>query len=187
MAPELCGPVSKTVVPSRRRDNTAPSRCGPHIEETVMTAIQIHRTTHTDQPIHPSVRRVLAGCLAAAVAGSVVLLGCGALALAVHGPMQAGDPGAAEAVPITAASFAIGVVFSAFFGSILALALARRAKQPALTFLRAATVLTVVSLAAPLAASHTTEATRLILATGHLVAAAVVIPVIVRALHPRVA
>ena len=52
--------------------------------------------------------------------------------------------------------------------------------------LGAGVVLTVVTLAARPAASRTIEATSLILVTGHLVAAAVVIPVIVTALHPRV-
>lgn len=150
-----------------------------------MTATQIHRSTHqTNRTSRPSSRRVLAGCAAGAAAGAAVLLGYGALAVAVHGPMHAGDPGASHAVPITAASFAIGVLFSSFLGTILAVVLARWAKRPARTFLRAAVALGALSLVAPLAASHTTEATRLILAGGHVVAAAVVIPVILRALRP---
>jgi len=148
-----------------------------------MTATQIHRTTQTDTGSRPSIRGVLVGCAAGAAAGVAVLLGYGAVAVAVHGPMQAGDPGASHAVPIDAASFAIGVVFSTFLGTILAVALARWASHPSLTFLRAAIVLGAVSLVAPLAASHTTEATRLILAGGHVVAGVVVIPVIVRALR----
>jgi hypothetical protein len=128
----------------------------------------------------------VARSVAGAVAAAVVLLGYGALAVAVHGPMQAGDAGAAKAAPITAASFAIGVLFSSFFGIVLAVALARWASHPARTFLRVAVVLTAVSLAAPLAASHTDESTRLLLACGHVIAALVVIPVVVRALRsPR--
>jgi len=130
-----------------------------------------------------SVRRVLTGSVGAAAAGAVVLLGYGALAVAVHGPMQAGDPGAAEAAPINAASFAVGVLFSSFFAILIALAIGRWAARPARTFRRTAIALTVVSLAAPLGASHTDEATRLLLAGGHVVAALVVIPLIVRALR----
>jgi hypothetical protein len=134
----------------------------------------------------PAVRRVLSRSVAAVAAGAVVLLGYGAVAVAVHGPMHAGDPGAEKAVPITAASFAIGVLFSSSLGVVLAVALARWATHPARTFLRVGVVLTVVSLAAPLAASHTDESTRLFLAGGHVVAALVVIPGIVRSLRsPR--
>jgi hypothetical protein len=149
-----------------------------------MTATQIRRTTAQTTPsARPSIRRVLVGCAGGAAAGAAVLFGYGAVAVAIHGPMQAANHGASHAVPITAASFAIGVLFSTFVGTILAAAIARWASHPARTFLRAAIALTVVSLAAPLAASHTTEATRLILAGGHVVAAAVVIPVIVKALR----
>jgi hypothetical protein len=149
-----------------------------------MTATQIRRrTAQTTRTSRPPLRRVLGGCAAGAAAGAVLLLGYGAVAIAAHGPMQAGDPGASRAVPVTAASFAIGVLFSSFFGTLLAVAVARWANDPARTFLRAAVALGVLSLAAPLAASHTTEATRLILAGGHLVAAAVIIPAIVHALR----
>ncbi|MGA8245625.1 MAG: DUF6069 family protein [Nocardioides sp.] len=148
-----------------------------------MTATQLHpSSSHTDTRPRPSVGRALVGGVTGAAAGAVVLLGYGAAAVAIHGPMQAADHGAAQAAPITAASFAVGVLFSGFLGTLLAAAVARWASHPARTFLRAALALTGVSLAFPLTASHTTEATRLILAVGHLIAAAVVIPVVVRAL-----
>ena len=148
-----------------------------------MTAMQAHRTTaRSTRTPRPPVGRVLLGCVVGAAAGAAVLLGYGAIAIAIHGPMHAASHGADHADPITAASFAIGVLFSTFFGTILALALARWAKHPASTFLRTAIALTAVSIVAPLAASHTDEATRLTLAVGHVTAAAVVIPVIVRAL-----
>jgi hypothetical protein len=155
-----------------------------------MTTTQTHATatataaaTATVDLPRPAVRRVLAGGIAGVVAGAVVLLGYGALAVAVHGPMQAGDPGAAEAAPITASSFAVGVLFSSTLGIVLAVALARWASHPARTFLRVAVVLTSVSLVAPLAASHTDISTRFLLAGGHVVAALIVIPAIVRTLR----
>ena len=152
-----------------------------------MTTTHLRQSAVRTQPgraSRPGVRRVLTGSIGAAAAGAAVLLGYGALAVAVHGPMRAGDPGASEAAPINAASFAIGVVFSSFFAVLIALALARWAARPDRAFRRTAIVLTVVSLVAPLAASHTDEATRLLLAGGHVVAALVVIPLIVRALRP---
>jgi Family of unknown function (DUF6069) len=159
---------------------------GANVEEDVMSTTNIHPTTQTNvttRTSRPSLLRVAGAGVVAIVAGAAVLLAYGAIAVAIHGPMQAGDYGASSAAPINAGSFAFGVVFSSFFGVVLAVALARWAKHPARTFFRAAIVLTLVSLAAPMSASHTTEATRLVLAGGHIVAAVVVIPVIARALR----
>jgi Family of unknown function (DUF6069) len=114
----------------------------------------------------------------AAVAGAIVLYAYGALAQALSVPMRAGDPGASHAQAITPANFAIGVVFCTIIGTILAMILAVRAADPARAFLRAALVLVAVSLVFPLVASHTPAATRLTLALAHLIAAAVVIPLI---------
>jgi hypothetical protein len=176
--------MSKARPPVRRTGITAPSGCGSQVEEIVMTATQIHRTTvRTTHDARPSIGRVLGGCVAGAAAGSAALLAYGAAAVAIHGPMHAANYGASHAVPIVASSFPIGVLFSAFFGSILAVAFARWAAHPSRTFFRTAIVLTAVSLGAPLAASHTTEATRLTLAGGHIVAAAIIIPIIVRSLR----
>lgn len=118
----------------------------------------------------------------AAVAGAALLYGYGAVAQAIAGPMQAGDIGASHADPVTQASFSIGVVLCTVVGTVLALVLARRAARPARAFLRTAVVLTVVSLVFPLTATHTDTATRLTLALGHLVAAALIIPILVSSL-----
>jgi peptidoglycan/LPS O-acetylase OafA/YrhL len=137
----------------------------------------------TGQRPRPGLRRVLVGCLGGTAAAAFVLLGYGALAVAVHGPMQAGDPGGAEAAPVDAASFSIGVLFSCVFGTLLALAVARWAARPPRTFLQVAVALTLLSLAAPLAASHTDTDTRMWLAGGHVLAALIVVPSVVRALR----
>ena len=130
----------------------------------------------------------VAGAIAAA-AGAIVLYAYGALAQALSVPMRAGDPGASHAQAITPANFAVGVVFATVAGTIVAMILAARAAGPARAFLRAALVLVAVSLVFPLAASHTPAATRLTLALGHLIAAAIVIPLITlrlaRAREPR--
>ena len=114
----------------------------------------------------------------AALAGAAVLYAYGTLARALDVPMRAGEIGARHAQAITPASFAAGVVFCTAAGTILAMVLARRAARPARAFLRTSLVLVAVSLVFPLAASHTATATRLTLALGHLIAAAIVIPVI---------
>lgn len=140
----------------------------------------VRTTTDTTRP---SLTRVARDGTVGAIAGAAVLFAYGAAAIAIHGPMQVGDPGASHAVPLDAASFSIGVLFSASVGVLLAVAIARWAHQPARTFTRAAVALTAVSLFFPLASSHTDEATRLALAGGHVVAAAVIIPAIVRSLR----
>ena len=114
----------------------------------------------------------------AAVAGAAVLFAYGTLAKALGVPMRAGEIGARHAQAITPASFATGVVFCTVAGTILAMVLAARAARPARAFLRTSLVLVAISLVFPLAASHTVPATRLTLALGHLLAAAIVIPII---------
>jgi peptidoglycan/LPS O-acetylase OafA/YrhL len=150
-----------------------------------MTTTQLPRSAYA--PVRksdprPSLRRVARESVIGVVAGAAVLFAYGAAAVAVHGPMAVGDPG--DTVPITAASFAIGVLFSSFFGVVIAVALARWAKRPARTFQRAAIVLAAGSLYAPFTA-HTDTATKYVLAVGHVVAAAVIVPLIVRALRTR--
>ena len=119
----------------------------------------------------------VAGVMAAA-AGAAVLYAYGALARALSVPMRAGEPGASHAQAITPASFASGVVFCTAAGTILAMILAARAADPARAFLRSTLILVAVSLVFPLAASHTATTTRLTLALGHLLAAAIVIPLL---------
>lgn len=114
----------------------------------------------------------------AALAGAAVLYAYGTLARALDVPMRAGEIGASHAQALTPASFAIGVVFCTVAGTILAMVLARRAARPARAFLRTSLVLVAISLVFPLAASHTATTTRLTLALGHLIAAAIVIPII---------
>ena len=80
--------------------------------------------------------------------------------------------------PSRLASFASGIVFCTVAGTILAMILAARAAGPARAFVRTTVVLVAVSLVFPLAASHTTTTTRLTLALGHLIAAAIVIPLL---------
>ncbi|MFI6597419.1 DUF6069 family protein [Nonomuraea sp. NPDC050536] len=59
--------------------------------------------------------------------------------------------------------------------SVLAVGVVRRAARPQQIFVRVAFALTTVSFALPLAPSHTTTSARLLLAGGHVLAAAIVI------------
>ena len=145
-----------------------------------MTATLTAPVTTTRRPGGLAVGR--AGVVAA-VGGGAALYLYGLLVEATSVPMLAGDPGAAEAQPVTAANFALGTVLCTFWGTVLAIALARWAARPARTFARTAAALVAVSLVFPLAAGHTAASTRLALAAGHLLAAAVVIPLLTRVLR----
>jgi hypothetical protein len=119
----------------------------------------------------------------ATIVGAVVLLAYGAAAIGVLGSQRAGDPGASHSVALNAGSYAIGTLFSGALGIALAAALARWAKTPATTYVRTSVALVLVSLVMPLAASHTELSTKLSLAVGHVLAAAVIVPIVARRLR----
>lgn len=97
--------------------------------------------------------------------------------------MKAGFLGAATASPLTAASFATGVLVCTFWAAILATALARKAVHPARTFVRITVGLTIISLAVPAGAGATATATKATLAAAHILVASIVIPILARYLR----
>jgi len=139
-------------------------------------------TTHN--PAVPAPRSFLAtwpvwlvGVLAAVVAAALTELF--ALATSALGvPMEAASGDATEAAPIPLGGFAMAVLIWSVVGIILAVVLARWAKRPARTFVVTTVVLTVLSLIGPALATHTATSTKIVLALAHLVAAAVVIPLL---------
>lgn len=100
-------------------------------------------------------------------------------------PMSAGNVGAARAEPIAVGMFAMGTLICVFWGTLLAMLIARYATRPARVYAGVTVALTALSLATPLAAGHTATSTKLMLATAHLLAAAIVIPVVTRRLARR--
>lgn len=139
-------------------------------------------TTHT--PAAPAPRSLLTtspvwlvGVLAA-LAAAVVTEVFGLVARALGVPMEAASPGATAAAPIPPGGFATGVLFWSVPGLVLAVILARWAKRPAHTFVVTTIVLTALSLLGPALAPYTATSTKIVLALSHLVAAAVVIPLL---------
>ncbi|MEU0388760.1 DUF6069 family protein [Streptomyces chartreusis] len=123
----------------------------------------------------------LVGVLAA-LAGAVVTEAFALVARAAGVPMEAASPGAKEAAEIPVGGFGGGVVFWSVAGIVLAVVLARWAGRPARTFTVTTVVLTAVSLVGPAVAPHTATSTQIVLALSHLVAAAVIIPLVARRL-----
>ncbi|MFF9033464.1 DUF6069 family protein [Streptomyces iakyrus] len=127
----------------------------------------------------------LVGILAT-LAGAVVTEAFALVARAAGVPMEAASPGAEEAAEIPVGGFFGGVLFWSVAGIVLAVVLARWAKRPARTFTVTTVALTALSLAGPAVAPHTATSTQIVLAASHVVAAAVVVPLLARRLaHVR--
>jgi hypothetical protein len=130
------------------------------------------------------VRRVWRGAVIAAAAATAAIELYAAAVRALGVPMKAGFLGASTASPLTAASFATGVLVCTFWGAVLATILAKKAAQPARVFMIIAAALTAVSLAVPAGAAGTAAATKLALAGAHILVAGIVIPILARHLRP---
>ena len=145
-------------------------------------------TTATDVQPQPLVRELRPVWVVSAAASAVALVVTELYGLAARlagVPMSAAGFGQAKAGPVTAASFAMGVVICAFWGTVLAVVIARFASRPARVYLIATIALTAVSLFAPLSAADTATSTKLTLAAGHILAAAIIIPPVTRRLTRR--
>ncbi|MFF3347009.1 DUF6069 family protein [Streptomyces sp. NPDC002779] len=125
--------------------------------------------------------------IVATVAGAVVTEAFALGARAAGVPMEAASPGAVEAAEIPVGGFAGGVLFWSVAGIVLAVALARWARRPARVFTLTTVALTALSLVGPVVAPHTATSTQIVLAVSHVVAAAVIIPLLARRLsqHQR--
>lgn len=138
-------------------------------------------TTTQSRPVATTVSRSqrglvvtgLSGALVAAVATAVV----GALAKAAGVDFELPDGG--EAVPVY--GFAVVTFGFSVVGLLLAVGLRRWSRRPASTFVRIAATLTAVSLVPPFF-QDANAGTCLSLVLLHLVAAAIVIPLIARRL-----
>jgi Family of unknown function (DUF6069) len=110
----------------------------------------------------------------------------GLVARAAGVPMAAAGLGSPHAGTITVGMFAMGTLICTFWGTALAVSLHRYAARPGRIFTLAALALTAVSLVAPLSAADTAASTKAMLAVAHLLAAAIVIPLLARRLrHPN--
>jgi uncharacterized protein DUF6069 len=120
--------------------------------------------------------------------GSIVGAGLAATAVAALATSTIAAGGSAAGIsldvsgaPIPVSGFAVLTVVFSLVGVALAAVLARRARQPRRTFVRTTVVLTALSLVPDLVADATTD-TRVLLMVTHLVAAAIVVPIVARRL-----
>ncbi|MFC0548744.1 DUF6069 family protein [Kutzneria chonburiensis] len=96
-------------------------------------------------------------------------------------PMLVGNILEGVPSPITVGMFAMGCAFAGFWGTILAVLIARFARRPARTYVVTTSILVAVSLLSPLTGVGPLS-TRIALCVAHLIAAAIVIPVVARRL-----
>jgi hypothetical protein len=134
--------------------------------------------THCLQAV--PVRNLLKAALKAAVGGVVVVEAYAAIVKAAGIPMRAGFLGATHAGPITAVSFAVGVLVCTFWGTILAVAVGRLSQRPRRAFALVSSALAAVSLVVPFGAGATASSTKFALAAAHVLVASVVIPIVAR-------
>jgi hypothetical protein len=119
---------------------------------------------------------VISGAIALAVIEAY-----GAVARAAGVPMTAAAFGAGHASTVGAGALAFGVALGVFWATVLAVAFGRFSTRPARAFLITTLVMLALSLTGPLTA-HAAISTKLTLAGGHLIAAAIIIPAVTRRL-----
>jgi|SRR5690348_10457308 uncharacterized protein DUF6069 len=138
------------------------------------TGTLIAGTTRTTSETRSTWRAGIAASVVAAVATQLFVVVAHALGVS----LKVGAPGADHAEQIPMLAFAQWALIWSLVGTGLAVALNRYAKHPRTTFVVTTVVLTVVSFGAPITATHTGVATKIVLALSHVVAAAIVIPVL---------
>jgi hypothetical protein len=94
-----------------------------------------------------------------------------------------GDPSSAMTLPVGACATSIAMCM--VLGALLSVVLNAKARRAAYTYVVVASVLTFVSLGAPLVAAGTSAATKATLIVAHLIAAAVIVPLVARCLARR--
>jgi hypothetical protein len=148
----------------------------------ITTSIPPTRATKTDQGI--PLRRLLTVGLSAAAVGAAVVETYAGLVKTAGVPMSAGFLGATHAQPVTAGSFATGVLVCTFWGTVLTAGLGQLSRRPRRKFVLVACTLAALSLVVPFGAGATSTSTKLTLAGAHVIVALVVVPILARAL-PR--
>ena len=122
----------------------------------------------------------------AGLAASVAVETWGLAWRAIGVPMRIASLGSHHATPVTVGMFAMGTTVVTFWFTFAVILMARFSKNPRRTYLRAALPLLALSLAAPLTAADTPVSAKLTLAAAHLIAGAIIIPVVARRLsRPR--
>jgi hypothetical protein len=127
-------------------------------------------------------RRVWQVCYLAALPAAAAVELWGLIWRAAGVPMLVASPGDAHASTIYVGMFAMGTMVVTFWFTFAVIAIARFARDPRRAYLRTVLPLLALSLLVPFTAADTAVATKFTLAAAHLLAGAVIIPVVARRL-----
>jgi hypothetical protein len=135
-------------------------------------------TTPAPDRMSPVVPSIWSTGLRAAVAAAAATELFATIARIAGVPMRAGGIGADAPQSLPPGWVALATAFCTVLGVGLAVLLRRLTSRPRWAFLIAACLLTLLSFVSPIGAGATTLATKLTLGFAHVIAAAIVIPIV---------
>ncbi len=153
-----------------------------------MTTTVTTRTTDTTTTSQRApFGRLLLVNLGATVAAGVATEAWVGIMRAAGVELRVGDPfgDASSAMALPTGACATSIAMCMVLGVAFAALINWKARRPAFTYVAVAAVLTFVSLGAPLVAAGTSAGTKFTLIVAHLIAAAVIVPVVARCLARR--
>jgi len=135
--------------------------------------IRSPRAGRTESTSNRSVWR--SGAVATAEAAVATEL-VGAIGRVCHAPMTVGGVHGMHVQHVVFPAFAFSTCISGVAGTLVAVGLAKWSSRPRAVFVALTIAITTVSLLLPILIDGATNATRLVLVAGHLLAAGIIIP-----------
>lgn len=150
-----------------------------------MTTTVSTPTTNTTTATRAPYGRLLLVSLGATVAAGVATEAWVGIMRATGTDLRIGDPfgDPSSAMRLPGGACATSIAMCMVLGTALAVLLNWKAKRPAYTYVVVASVLTFISLGAPLVSAGASAGTKFTLIVAHLIAAAVIVPVVARCLR----
>ena len=141
----------------------------------------------TATPSRASYPKLLLVSLGATVAAGVVTEAWVAVMRATGVDLRLGDlfGDPSDTMRLPGGACATSIAMCMVLGTLLAVLINWRARRPAYTYVVTAAALTFVSLGAPLVSAGASGATKFTLIVAHLLAAAVIVPLVARCLAKR--
>jgi hypothetical protein len=147
----------------------------------------LNTTTATKTQTRAPFGKLLLVNLGATVVAAVAAEAWVAIMRAAGVELRVGDPfgDASSAMALPTGACATSIVMCMVLGTAIAALVNWKARRPAYTYVVVASVLTFISLGAPLVAAGTSAGMKFTLVVAHLIAAAVIVPVVARCLAKR--
>ncbi len=152
-----------------------------------MTTTLSTRTTDTTTTTRAPFGKLLLVNLGATVAAGVATEAWVGIVRATGTELRIGDPfgDPSSAMTLPVGACATSIVMCMVLGTAIAALINWKARRPAYTYVVVASALTFVSLGAPLVSAGASAGTKFTLIVAHLIAAAVIVPVVARCLARR--